>query len=57
MFLVKSIDGSIGDRSQFYSLCLEKCHNDNCDNGTYFQYFIREKLSDIVNCDKSLKKL
>ena len=34
MFLT-SIDGSIGDRSQFYSSCLEKCHNNNCDGGTY----------------------
>ena len=37
MFLVKSIDGSMGDKSQFYILCLEKCHKDNCDNGMYFQ--------------------
>ncbi|XP_012247470.1 post-GPI attachment to proteins factor 3 isoform X2 [Bombus impatiens] len=37
MFLVKGIDGSIGDRSQFYNLCLEKCHNDNCDNDHRFK--------------------
>ncbi|CAK9831483.1 Post-GPI attachment to proteins factor 3 [Anthophora retusa] len=37
MFLVTNANGSIGDRSQFYSLCLEKCCNDNCVNDQKFK--------------------
>ncbi|XP_017886703.1 post-GPI attachment to proteins factor 3 isoform X1 [Ceratina calcarata] len=37
LFLATSINGSIGDRSQFYSLCLEKCSENNCNNDQMFK--------------------
>lgn len=37
MFIITNIEGSIGDKSQFYNLCFEKCLDNNCDRDKKFK--------------------
>lgn len=47
MLIITNIEGSIGDKSQFYNLCFEKCLDSNCDRGMYIIYLDYNKLKNV----------
>lgn len=49
MLIITNIEGSIGDKSQFYNLCFEKCLDSNCDRGMYIIYLDYNKLKNVCN--------